>query len=550
MCDVDRPCKVGICNLDNNQCEDEKIIQEHKSDSIFTQIQGKKFIGSKPVIHTIISNLFETEYNVKCSLGQDYINMDLDFGNEDSSYRGQLLSQIENIYINNDIPVQLISFIDMNTGYVLCSIRQDLVSLWDAIRETDRYIGFVAIEHTDENKLVETKVSINSEQLQQRFYPLDLWTNKFITEEEVTTIKNSDKYIFIIYPTQYRWYDSSFGIGVHHNWGEESRRSENNYGDVLYGVIPVGVSREVLGDRPQVEHIMSEEEKKIAEDARERMRVMREEQGQRQQIRNYLRVLTQVRPALNSIIRFGVNWGVNMNRDIEITDFIEWLNEINPDFYQQINRRLVENVFDTYVQDLRTGAIEAEAPLDIEWNELNIEEKREIVERQLVLLDISDEDAESIVYSSEEEEEKSAEQAMSVPDEEWVFTSRDEQMELIFDFLNEARGLFLRGRGLELIEIDDNPQEIINQGREYMEFIRINYPVIYRRIEQYRTYDDEFQLLATFIMPMILLYRRAGLLLPELERIQNIYWHLFDIPRPLREAIGHVITEYINIIDF
>lgn len=272
-CDFDKPCKQdNVCNLDTHLCEEKVNLSP---DVISTKIQGKTFIGKTETIHNLLSILFEHEYDVKCTLGQDYI--------EFKDFKGSFLSEIENAYISDGNPTQLVSFIDIDSGQVMCSIRSELIKSW----ETQNYEGFMTIANTPVTELKQIRNRINEEASFAYFYTIDLWQTKFITTESMLKVKNSNNYIFIIYPTQYKWYDTAKGIGVHHNWGESSQRDIQDFGNKIYGLIPIGPEREIL-EQKEREYVPTQEDERIAIEARERMIQLREEHKDQERVEHEL----------------------------------------------------------------------------------------------------------------------------------------------------------------------------------------------------------------------------------------------------------------------
>lgn len=118
-CDVTRPCADDlVCNLTTKEC------QEREEEGYVTaKIDGKRYIARPELMRRMISTLVSRNFDPKCTQGQDATNY-IDF-------RDQFVSDIERE--NAEDEVEVVSFIDVTSGRVLCENLESLLTWWGGL---------------------------------------------------------------------------------------------------------------------------------------------------------------------------------------------------------------------------------------------------------------------------------------------------------------------------------------------------------------------------------------------------------------------------------
>ncbi len=226
-CDIENPCDDGFsCDLDKLRCvsTDEQPIPLPPG-IIETNIGGSIFVGKYETILRIIASHYGKlkDEDIKCSTGLDV--MEVEFFND------KIFTTLQDEYSD------LISFVDIGSGKILCAIKSQLIQYWKGkleVQDDDEkrgsYRGFEAQLGED---VVSKKLQIMREEIGHTLYlNFELWPTKFITDIQARKIKNSQDNLFLLIPTQFRYYDTNphYREGAHHNWDRKTDKG----GDSLY----------------------------------------------------------------------------------------------------------------------------------------------------------------------------------------------------------------------------------------------------------------------------------------------------------------------------
>ena len=217
-CDIENPCDDGFsCDLDKLRCVStvEQPIPLPPG-IIETNIGGRSFVGKYETILRIIASHYGKlkDEDIKCSTGLDVILYE--------EFNDELFTKLQDDYSD------LISFIDVGSGKILCSVKSQLFQYWKA--KPDSYRGFEAQPGED---IMSKKLDImRGERDHTNYLNFDMWTTKFITAEQAQKIKDSRDNLFLLIPIQFRYYDTNPSrVGAHHNF--------DTGGDSLYLVATI-----------------------------------------------------------------------------------------------------------------------------------------------------------------------------------------------------------------------------------------------------------------------------------------------------------------------
>jgi hypothetical protein len=231
-CDIENPCEKNlICDLDIGRCF--PTVEEPLPPGIIqTNLEGRRFVGYVSTIMKVIASYYGKMKEITCSTGLDVILYE--------EFNDKIFTKLQDDYSD------LISFVDIESGKILCSIKSQLIQYWNA--KADSYRGFEAQPGEDIN---DKKLDImRGERDHTNYLNFDMWTTKFITENQAEKVLDSQDNLFLLIPIQFRYYDTNPSrIGAHHNF--------DTGGDSLYlvaGIKTIGKELiEVEEEEPEEE---------------------------------------------------------------------------------------------------------------------------------------------------------------------------------------------------------------------------------------------------------------------------------------------------------
>ena len=206
-CDIEKRCSQNsICNINTQSCmrNDSYIIPLPKG-IIKTNLLGNDLIGDYSRIMNLIASYFGTIKEIVCNTGMDLIEYE-EFNN------------IAFKHLINKYKHDTIVFIDIQSGKSLCVIKSQLLTYWKTKKQQRRasYAGFLA-QPGENPKEIRERVLLSDQE--SYFLNFDMWTTKFIGYNEMEEINNSPYNVFLLIPTQYRYFDTNPPtVGAHHNW--------------------------------------------------------------------------------------------------------------------------------------------------------------------------------------------------------------------------------------------------------------------------------------------------------------------------------------------
>jgi hypothetical protein len=220
-CDIENPCD-NICDLDIGRCF--PTVEEPLPPGLIqTKIEGRAFVGYLSTIMKVIAPYYGKLKEVTCSTGLDVILYE--------EFNNKIFTTLQDDYSD------LISFIDVGSGKILCSIKSQLMQYWKAKLEVDPYDrqrgSYRGFEAQPGDNIVSKKEQIMAGERKHTLYlNFDMWPTKFITESQAKKVIDSQDNLFLLIPIQYRYYDTNptIRVGAHHNWD----RKTDTGGDSLY----------------------------------------------------------------------------------------------------------------------------------------------------------------------------------------------------------------------------------------------------------------------------------------------------------------------------
>jgi hypothetical protein len=164
-------------------------------------------------------------YKLNCTLGQDLMG-ERDF------------QDIALVKALTDNP-NLISFINVNTGQILCTLLEEEEHYWSSAY--DRYKGIIPYSGLilDNNGQIEYKFAQHN---YFNFMNFIFWSTTFVLRSNLLVINPELTRLYALVPTNIKWIDVSPTVsGVYHNYDKQNNDNSNYGGDIINIIIPINL---------------------------------------------------------------------------------------------------------------------------------------------------------------------------------------------------------------------------------------------------------------------------------------------------------------------